>query len=66
MKMPSWQLFTFCWDNIHIVVLSIMATFHTLHESPVPVKHHRTLDVCRLEYLTYTSVFHHEQVSYFS
>ena len=51
--MPSWQLFTFCWDNMHIVVLSIMATFHTLHESPVPVKYHRTLDVCRLEYLTY-------------
>ena len=28
-----------------------MNTFHTLHESRVPVEHHRTLEVCRLEYL---------------
>jgi len=30
---------------------SKMNTFHTSHESLVPVEHHRTLEVCRLEYL---------------
>ena len=36
---------------------SIMDTFHTLHESRVPVEHFRTLEVCRLEYFAYASVF---------
>ena len=27
-----------------------MDTFHTFHESRVPVEHFRTLEVCRLEY----------------
>ena len=30
---------------------SDMNTFHTSHESRVPVEHHITPDVCRLEYL---------------
>jgi len=30
---------------------SDMVTFHTSHESRVPVEHHRILEVCRLEYL---------------
>jgi len=30
---------------------SKMNTFHTSHESRVPVEHYRTLEVCRLEYL---------------
>ena len=89
--MSSWQLFTFCWDNMNIVLVilisfgggfvrnprksikefeysfgdiqalvwvlstsrwrqySIMNTYHTLHESRVPVEHYRTLEVCRLE-----------------
>jgi len=30
---------------------SIRNKFHTSHESHVPVEHHRTLEVCPLEYL---------------
>jgi len=41
-----WVLSTSRWRQY-----SITNTFHTLHESRVPVEHHRTLEVCRLEYL---------------
>ena len=41
-----WVLSTSRWRQY-----SIMNTFHTLDESRVPVEHHATLEVCRLEYL---------------
>ena len=45
---------------------SIMDTFHTLHESRVPVEHFRTLEVCRLEYPLASYMRQSSNVSYFA
>ena len=38
-------------NTLHLRQYSNMNMLHTSHGFSVPVKHHRTLEVCRLEYL---------------